>query len=176
MDIAARLIAFKDWTELSNSQFADQAGIPRPTLSQFLNGRNKRLSDDLTAKLHAAFPMLNVMWLLFGEGDMLTDPNIQFSEGKNGLFSAVSEGETLENEGSSAEGSDSESCAETDANQKNDTPDTDFGRQDATTAFNDHPAKSLNSAPYVPADPAKQIQSIMVFYSDNSFEIFTPSK
>ena len=78
MDIAARLIAFKDWTELSNSQFADQAGIPRPTLSQFLNGRNKRLSDDLTAKLHAAFPMLNVMWLLFGEGDMLTDPNIQF--------------------------------------------------------------------------------------------------
>lgn len=29
--------------------------------------------------------------------------------------------------------------------------------------------------PVIPADPAKRIQSIMVFYSDNSYEIFTPA-
>lgn len=80
MDIVSRLIAFKNWTNLTSSQFADKARIPRPTLSQFINGRNKRLSDDLISKLHLAFPELNVLWLLFGQGEMLLNQNIQFSE------------------------------------------------------------------------------------------------
>jgi len=83
MDIVDRLVAYRDYIGLTSSQFADKAGIPRPTLSQFLNGRNKRLSDDMTAKLHAAFPDLNILWLLFGEGDMVTSANIEISEGKN---------------------------------------------------------------------------------------------
>ena len=87
MNIVSRLIQFKNSTNLTSSQFADKAGIPRPTLSQFLNGRNKRLSDDLIAKLHLAFPQLNVLWLLFGQGDMLVNENIEISEGKNGEIS-----------------------------------------------------------------------------------------
>lgn len=87
MDIVSRLTTFKNWTNLTSSQFADKARIPRPTLSQFLNGRNKRLSDDLISKLHSAFPELNVLWLLFGSGEMLVNRNIDFSEAKNAEFS-----------------------------------------------------------------------------------------
>lgn len=87
MDIVSRLITFKNWTNLTSSQFADKARIPRPTLSQFLNGRNKRLSDDLISKLHSAFPELNVLWLLFGSGEMLVNRNIDFSEAKSAEFS-----------------------------------------------------------------------------------------
>ena len=33
--------------QLTNSQFADKCRIPRPTLSQILNGRNKKISEEI---------------------------------------------------------------------------------------------------------------------------------
>lgn len=71
MDIVTRLKMFLDQTGISNSQFADTCEIPRPTLSQLLNGRNKKVSDEVIGKIHRAYPTLNVMWLMFGDGDML---------------------------------------------------------------------------------------------------------
>ena len=62
---------FLDQTGISNSQFADTCEIPRPTLSQLLNGRNKKVSDEVISKIHRAYPSLNVMWLMFGDGEML---------------------------------------------------------------------------------------------------------
>ena len=53
---------------ISNSLFADTCDIPRPTLSQLLNGRNKKVSDEVIGKIHRAYPSLNVMWLMFGNG------------------------------------------------------------------------------------------------------------
>ncbi len=69
-NIAARLKEFMDSTGMNNSQFADTCGIPKPSLSQILSGRNKKISNQLLELLHAAFPELNVMWLVFGEGPM----------------------------------------------------------------------------------------------------------
>lgn len=71
MDIVSRLKRFLEDTGISNSQFADTCEIPRPTLSQLLNGRNKKVSDEVIGKIHRAYPSLNVMWLMFGDGDML---------------------------------------------------------------------------------------------------------
>ena len=71
MDIVTRLKMFLDQTGISNSQFADTCEIPRPTLSQLLNGRNKKVSDEVIGKIHRAYPSLNVMWLMFGDGNML---------------------------------------------------------------------------------------------------------
>ena len=65
-----------EYSELSNSQFADRCGIPRPSLSQLLSGRNKKLSDVVVKQIHDAFPQMSVLWLMFGEGDMLMPPPI----------------------------------------------------------------------------------------------------
>ena len=65
---------------ISSSQFADTCDIPRPTLSQLLNGRNKKVSDEVIGKIHRAYPTLNVMWLMFGDGEML----LNGSDQKNG--------------------------------------------------------------------------------------------
>ena len=62
---------FLEQAGISNSQFADTCEIPRPTLSQLLNGRNKKVSDEVIGKIHRAYPTLNVMWLMFGDGEML---------------------------------------------------------------------------------------------------------
>lgn len=70
-NVAIRLKVFMDSMGLSSSQFADTCGISRPTLSQLLSGRNKKVSDVIIGLIHKAFPQLSVVWLLFGEGDML---------------------------------------------------------------------------------------------------------
>ena len=62
---------FLDQTGISNSQFADTCDIPRPTLSQLLNGRNKKVSNEVIDKIHRSYPTLNIMWLMFGDGEML---------------------------------------------------------------------------------------------------------
>ena len=65
---ATRLKLFIDTNGMSSTQFADLCGIPRPSLSQILSGRNKKFSDVLVGQIHRAFPDLSVLWLLFGEG------------------------------------------------------------------------------------------------------------
>lgn len=170
MEIVDRLVAFRDHTGLTNSQFADQAFIPRPTLSQFLNGRNKRLSDEFVAKLHTAYPDLNVLWLLFGEGDMLNDTNIETSEGSQPRKSVDSATQTDVNKpiGSILD-------SETSSEEK----EVIYKAGDTSAeSIHNFSAAELNSAsaPVIPVDPHKTIRSIMVFYSDNSYESFVPAK
>lgn len=73
-NVVIRLKGFIDSEGLTHSQFADRCEIPRPSLSQLLSGRNKKISDVLIRQIHRAFPQLSVTWLLFGEGPMLLVP------------------------------------------------------------------------------------------------------
>lgn len=87
-NVAIRLKGFIESRNLTNSQFADRCGIPRPSLSQLLTGRNKKISDVIVGQIHQAFPELSVLWLMFGEGPMLV-PDPASSEGsvqEGGLF------------------------------------------------------------------------------------------
>ena len=79
MDIISRLKQFIDTHEIPVTQFADNCRIPRPTLSQLLNGRNKKVSDEVISKIHQAYPNLSVLWLMFGEGNMEGHANIASS-------------------------------------------------------------------------------------------------
>lgn len=69
-NVSERLKQFIENKGLSYSQFADMCGIPRPSLSQFLTGRNKKISDVMVGQIHNMFPELSIVWLLFGEGKM----------------------------------------------------------------------------------------------------------
>lgn len=79
MDLVNRLKFYMDSSQLTISQFADRCGIPRPTMSQLMNGRNKRISDEVINKVHNAFPDLSILWLMFGEGQMTMLSNIEIS-------------------------------------------------------------------------------------------------
>jgi len=54
-----------------------------------LNGRNKKVSDEVIGKIHRAYPTLNVMWLMFGDGEMLMSGSTL-----NGAADNLSEGTT----------------------------------------------------------------------------------
>lgn len=98
MDIASRLRKFIDSIGVPDAQFADFTGLKRPTLSQILTGRNKKVSNEFVERLHKSFPKLNVLWLLFGEGNMTTDSNMQISESENDPIIAIDESKQSESE------------------------------------------------------------------------------
>lgn len=161
MDFVARLKQYIEHRGLANSQFADMAGIPRPTLSQILTGRNKKISNEIIEKLHQAFPTLNVLWLLFGDGDMDLEDYSEFSEPKNSLFPDENLEQSIDTDSAYEPASRPEISAEKISEKM---PPQFFINNSAENRSESAPATD------------RRVQSIMVFYSDNSFEVFEPVK
>lgn len=154
MDIVDRLKIYMEHIGLQISQFADTALIPRPTLSQILSGRNKKISNEILEKLHTAYPALNISWLLFGDepmeniGSTITAPSLNYNSSttNHDAAPAVIDPET------------------------NHEPQPQRQIQETTMSASHSDPISLMP------DSTKRVQTIMVFYSDNSFETFTPAQ
>ena len=156
---------------INNSQFADTCEIPRPTLSQLLNGRNKKVSDELISKIHRAYPGLNIMWLMFGDGDMFvpnenygtTTPSAQLDENANrGEHPAASKSISFGDEGAYQP-------AQPAAAQK--------AMNDAFESIVRSAAAPRRGAPraaQATSGDERKVISIMVLYSDGRFETFAP--
>ena len=179
MDIVKRLKTFMSLLNIANSQFADTCRIPRPTVSQILNGRNKKISDELISKIHDAYPQLSVLWLMFGEGDMLIDSNIKISELKTGDSVEFGQSDSTVNE-PIIPGFDFES-PNTESNSEN------FSMSVASKAIKSE--ENIESEKVIVAKPIdkpttmslntsalKKVIEIRVFYNDNSYEIFVPQE
>jgi len=171
MDIVNRLILFMEKHGIGSTQFADSCGIPRPTLSQILSGRNKKISDAVIAKIHNAYPHLSVLWLLFGEGQMESIQNNALSEPQNAPKSSPSpaisasyrpvQAENMEpDEGIFGLSNSNEPLIFDDDESMHEVSASRTGDESPTVT--------------IPADGSKSIINIMVFYSDNSFQSFVP--
>ena len=183
MDIVARLNSFINQLGMPITQVADSCGIPRPSMTQLLKGRNQKISDDVLRKLHVRFPRLNILWLLCGEGDMLLDGNNETSEAQTGH----------EMNAEAAELSVNQMSQQTiDFGNKYSSADTvlaDFGStvDDSSVAFENSGVnvgeivspvsanvdkKTISFVPGVSGE--KKIVNIIIYYNDNSFEAFVP--
>jgi transcriptional regulator with XRE-family HTH domain len=181
MDLATRLKMFISKLGIANSEFADRAGIPRPTLSQLLTGRNKSVNDSFIKKLHETYPTLNIAWLLFAEGDMEIGSNIQTSGGQNDLFADQITAQVFGNQAESQlqnqnmpmrDYSSEKSQMQNNANIGNAITNSVDSQLENSTISEDSTNITENAMTML---SQKRVESIMVFYSDNSFEIFKPS-
>jgi transcriptional regulator with XRE-family HTH domain len=174
MDIVSRLKMFLEQAGISNSQFADTCDIPRPTLSQLLNGRNKKVSDEVIGKIHRAYPALNVMWLMFGDGEMLLN-----SSGSNGSSDSPDGDEHLNNSDSRLDDSGHRAISFVD--------DPTGYRSTPTKTQRVAPSASLETVHNVMrnavgrsvkrgsgGDTERRVVNIVVYYNDKSFEEFGP--
>ena len=179
MDIVSRLKKFLDHAGISNSQFADTCVIPRPTLSQLLNGRNKKVSDEVIAKIHRAYPTLNIMWLLFGDGEMLMNGSAAVADGSDMAPKGGADGELVDDLGQRAISFDDDDSSgyrpaakATQATQRMATPTTVNEAIQSIMRSN-----QAGRVPRGAASPdARRVVNIMVFYSDGRFEEFGPSQ
>ena len=70
-----RLQQFLGAENISQSQFADEIGVARASVSHILAGRNKPGYEFLT-NLMSRYPRLNMEWLLAGKGKMYKDSSL----------------------------------------------------------------------------------------------------
>lgn len=68
-DFVKRLEQIFEFYEQTPSSFADKIGVQRSSLSHLLSGRNKP-SLDLILKIIAAFPEVDLYWILLGKGNL----------------------------------------------------------------------------------------------------------
>jgi len=177
MDIVSRIKQFLRINGIANSIFADTCDIPRPTVSQLLNGRNKKISNEVIDKIHIAYPNLSMMWLMFGEEPMMingqnqTSKNFEFSKDES-LFSQNND----DSEPAFSSEQDNPEHNNLQINEHKsgaDRPRNSVSEALETLAKNLGKSSSSNST-YNKNE--KRIVNIMVFYSDNSFESFVPNK
>lgn len=175
MNIVDRLKDYMDYIGMASTQFADVANIPRPTISQILNGRNRKISNEVIEKLHIGFPDLNIMWLLFGDGEMQTSSNNRLQEPSISGFSTHIHAyagnnpqiSPLTNSGVKPTASMQSSSID---EFVNDTVSQKRKHDDNVTTSNPPSGVALSTS------NEKKIKYIMVFFSDNSFEVLTPAQ
>ena len=162
---------FLEQADISNSQFADTCKIPRPTLSQLLNGRNKKVSDEVIAKIHTAYPTLNIMWLLFGDGEMYSGANGGVADGMP-INGAASTDDPVQREISfDDENAVASYAASPRPVQRMATPSTVNEAIQSIMRSNTVRGSRGGVAP-----EARRVVNIMVFYNDGRFEEFGPSQ
>ena len=185
-NVAIRLKGFIDSMGLTYSQFADECGIPRPSLSQLLSGRNKKISDVLVGQIHKAYPELSVLWLLFGEGPMISD-NLQPSSasstpgddsarptnnfnGNSSRFGNNNENDNLKNSGILSDVENNENFRA-----------LNMGDSEGQMADN-RLVEALSSIKDLQLQieefkkSARKVTQITVYYDDSTFETFVPFK
>lgn len=200
MDLVSRLKHYLDSRQISITQFADECGIPRPTGSQLLAGRNKKVSDEIISKIHSAYPDLNIVWLMFGEGNMVTSSNIEISEPENAANPLLHTNQYADNKPNNPETDNP--CNHRELSQSTNipplpginvpdsVPDNAPFAISSSSAVKNNTSQSCNTAalnnvqhdsmPIIGINSndagQRRVVSIMVFYNDNSFETFVPEK
>lgn len=143
--------------KLSDGEFADLVGIKRSTLSHCLNGRND-VSKDIITKIHNAYPYISINWLMFGEGESgLSLKNSLSSNLFDSLSNSDEEADFVDEYGKDFE----LNTPIIDAQKRNNQM---YNQQKSVVEDVAQIAKI--------ALPEKKIEKIMVFYSDNTFEVF----
>lgn len=140
-----RIKQIMDEKELTSSQFADGMDVPRAVLSHVLSGRNKP-SLDVILKIADTHSDISLEWLLLGKGEMLSSLAADSHQIKAPVEAPATEKPLP-------------------VSTSDDKSDSDKVQKKAI----DLPAVSQVLS------GARAIRQVMFFYTDGSFESFSPS-
>ena len=161
-----------------STQFADMCEIPRPSFSQLLSGRNQKISDTLIRKIHQAYPDLSVMWLMFGEGPMLSGQNKPAEKASTGSENHSKNFGTSDNAGEHpSENSDEGSKRSVERNVSDLTSPQNAPNSNIYQQLEEN-KKILElqlQIEKMKKNP-RRVAQITVYYDDSTFETFIPSK
>lgn len=175
--IATRLKLFISTLLITDAEFADRCGISRSSLSLFLSGKNKKLSDIFITQIHEVYPELSINWLLFNEGEMLVKNSAE----------EIDNIEDLNKEKNENSEKTIFSSNENGEFPYNDTANSDYKNLtiDNMTFFNDmlsefqlikqNILQLINYHKKIEMlKEGRKVKHITVYYDDNTFETFTP--
>ncbi|MCM1141164.1 MAG: hypothetical protein NC453_21570 [Muribaculum sp.] len=175
-NFGTRLKLYMDAIGVQSSQFADSCEIPRPSFSQLLSGRNQKVSDVLIKKIHSAYPDLSIMWLIFGEGDMLTK-SAEPSEISNDMDSNPSTSNSQKSGSEIPEFPYEDKASSGYSNLRGLTSSSELEQKAILQQLEENKRilelqlqiENLQKNP-------RKVTQITVYYDDSTFETFVPSK
>lgn len=135
---------------MSMTQFADEINIQRSNMSHVMNGRNKA-SLDFVSRILKRFPDINPDWLLFGKGSMHREDDAGEESASQDAAKYQAKAEELEKEVTQLRNQ----LSAIHENQKKEPPEV----------------RDEDPAEY---KVESKIKSIVTFYSDDTFKIYTP--
>ncbi|RHJ87732.1 helix-turn-helix transcriptional regulator [Parabacteroides sp. AM08-6] len=142
-----RILKIMDREGLTPSKFAESIGIQRSAMSHIISGRNNP-SLDVLIKILERYTYIDSDWLLFGKGEM----ERKHSSTQPDLFTNTS-----------INPPDVQVVPEYRKEMRVEIPS------------NSHEHPVIEQITY-PERLSKNVTKIMIFYSDNTFETFTPEK
>ena len=145
-----RIKKIMDSENLSPAKFADKLQINRAVISHILNGRNNP-SLDVVTKILSDMDYLNSDWLINGKGSMYKDGYSAPTDQNNwSLFNS------------------------SDINAVDSAPHSEYAKENELTApaSVDKPAGVQHLSQV--SGSARKVKQIIIYYTDNTFETFTP--
>ena len=198
-NIAIRLKFLVEKLGINSSQFADECKIPRPTFSQILNGRNKKLSNQIITQIHNSYPNVSINWLLFNEGPAFIGAPV-LDNATPDIDDSFSLNNSNENGGAISPEANSEkksyrflNSGEENQFQNPKYPGeyTDSEKEDKDSALNSAQKHSINSdfkevntilenAELMAElnkmrQKQRKVVSVTIYYDDSTFETFKPA-
>ena len=170
MDMKDRIQAIMSYEKMTPSRFAEEIGVQRSAMSHILSGRNNP-SLDLYSKIVDSFPHINSEWLLNGKGDMLkmaTGAGALPINQQPDLFTASP---SIKND---------EKVVPLNQNMQKAIPETSKtpeNRQESSVRKSENRKESFEKEEVIATSTeVKSISRIIIFYSDNTYEIINPDR
>ncbi len=134
---------------LSAARFADRLQINRAVVSHILNGRNNP-SLDVVTKILSEMNYINSEWLLSGVGSMYKDGYAPTDENERDIFATEA------------------------INTENDTDEDKYAKENSSKNTHNADNPVVNQAIPPSSVNRRKVRQIIIYYTDNTFETFTP--
>ena len=149
-EIKDRVKLVMERESLTAGAFADSIGVSPATITHILNGRNKYPSTEVLLRLHNRYPDVSLQWLLLGEGDGIIPPSSLYD---NPIYEGVKA-----------------------LNPSNDTGISENRKETGLKDAGKDIKESVIQEIVYKEKPVRKITEIRIFFDDNTYETFTPTK
>ncbi|MBC8626411.1 helix-turn-helix domain-containing protein [Alloprevotella sp. Lung230] len=172
-----RLQQIRDYYNLPQQLFAQKLELSPSTISSIFTGRTKP-GNNLVQAIHRAFPEINIVWLMFGEGEMMLEDTEKFSTNAN---TDIEQNQISPSFPNFVEGGNATSSPDTPSL----FPDAAMGGRESLAGRGMAKSTALSSEMQLAMlsqlanakqldKPQRKIKEIRVFYDDGTFEAFAP--
>lgn len=158
-----RIKRIMDSENMTPARFADSLQIGRAVISHILNGRNNPSLDVIT-RILTQMPDIDSEWLLTGTGTMYKSQSnnhtidIRNQSSLPDLFSQLSQ----ENENP--------------VYSTKETEDYKYRKENIVELHQKEEQESVKERIIYKEAPSKKVKQIIIYYTDNTFEAFTPGQ
>lgn len=171
-----RIRKVMEYAQLSQQEFAAKIEISPSSLSGVFTGRTNPTTK-IVAAIHAAFPEINVGWLMFGDGEMLSPESGNAMQPSDGaLFASVPEAGGSEN-GANADSSLLPNEDKIGSVSPVSAPvSPEMVRHNVENIATAAAERAILRETMINVDKkTRKIKEIRVFFDDGTFEAFVPA-